>query len=613
MGRITPLDRKLINQIAAGEVVDRPSSVLKEILENSIDAGSTEIDIEIEAGGKRLIKVRDNGHGIYKEDLALALTRHATSKIRTLDDLERVISLGFRGEALPSICSVSRMKVTSCEQSCETGWQIIGDGSDDSFDITPAPHPVGTTIEVRDLFFNVPARKKFLKTDKTEFNHLRDMINRIALANFGVEISLKHNQQSMVRFRIAKDKKEEDSRIAAVCGGAFVDSSIMVDYSASEMRLYGWVARPVFSRSQADMQYFFVNGRMVRDKLVTHAIRQAYSDVLYSGRHPAYVLYLEMNPQLVDVNAHPTKQEVRFREGRFVHGFIYKALHNAIASEKVGGDEVSVPVRCESVMSVLRQESQSAEPSQVALQLGGASYRSGGCKKDSYRFSPASVGEQAELYGRLVRKEESENVVDSQSEEEMDNRLGFALAQIQGVYILSQVEDGVILVDMHAAHERIVYEKMKRDFSSEKLIRQPLLVPISLAVSAKEADLVEEKSSVFQDVGFIVNRNSPESIVIREVPAYLANGDVESLVRDVISDISEHDVSQRTEEKINEILATMACHGAVRANRKLTIPEMNALLREMEKTERIGQCNHGRPTWISLSMKDLDAMFLRGR
>lgn len=607
--RIQQMPNQLINQIAAGEVVERPASVVKELLENSIDANATKIEIDIEQGGIKLIRVRDNGHGIHKNDLALALSRHATSKIRNLDDLEHVRSLGFRGEALPSIASISRMSITSREASSE-GFNVQG-RDNASAELTPAPHGVGTTIEVRDLFYNVPARRKFMRTEKTEFNHLEDVVKRIALSHFDVAISLNHNQRAIKQWRAATDRASMEQRLAEVCGKAFIEQAQHMEYAAAGLSMHGWIASPSFSRSQADMQYFFVNGRMIRDRLVTHAVRQAYQDVLYHGRHPAYVLYLELDPALVDVNAHPTKHEVRFRESRLVHDFLFRGIHRALA------DVRPADIAAQAAPMAGNPAMQAAQPAQTMAAVQGYAY-AGTAPRQSSMALP--VQEQIQAYANLSRgftpqQAEAFNA-QAAAEKAVDAEippLGFALAQLHGIYILSQTASGLVVVDMHAAHERITYERLKQAMDQGQLASQPLLVPISMSLSEKEAELAEEQAALFSELGFELDRSGPESIRIRQVPVILARADAESLVRDVLSDVLSYGSSQRIRNAINQVLGTMACHGSVRANRSLSIAEMNALLRDMEQTERSGQCNHGRPTWTEFSLGAIDKWFMRGQ
>ncbi len=594
--RIQQMPDQLINQIAAGEVVERPASVVKELLENSLDAGATRIEIQVEQGGIKSIRVMDNGQGIHRDDLALALSRHATSKIRNLDDLERVRSLGFRGEALPSIASVSRLKLTSKQEEGD-GWTVDGQTAE----IRPAPHGVGTTIEIHDLFYNVPARRKFLRAEKTEFGHLEDVVKRIALSRFEVDIKLLHNQRAVKHMRAAADERAMEKRIAEICGHGFIDQAVHMDYAAAGLKLHGWIAQPAFSRSQADMQYFFVNGRMVRDKLVSHAIRQAYQDVLYHGRHPAFVLYLELEPELVDVNAHPTKHEVRFRDSRMVHDFIFRAIHGALAEIRPGAEAgIEQPTPFERSM-----EQASRQPS---MPFYGSAPR-----QSNMAFK---VEEQIQAYAALASAnavQAPEGLAEIDSEANDIPPLGYAIAQLHGIYILAQNARGMVVVDMHAAHERITYERLKQSLEQGAITSQPLLVPMIIAVSDKEAALAEEHGDVFTELGFEIDRAGHESVRVRQIPVMLARSDAESLVRDVLSDLITYGNSQRIRQAINEVLSTMACHGSVRANRKLSIEEMNALLRDMERTERSGQCNHGRPTWIEFSMSQMDKWFMRGQ
>jgi len=586
---IRELPPQLVNQIAAGEVVERPASVLKELLENSLDAGARRIEIDVEAGGLRLCRVRDDGKGIPASELPLAIARHATSKIQTLDDLERVATLGFRGEALPSMASVSRMSLTSRTIDEESGWRLATEGGKEG-QPGPAAHPPGTTVEIRDLFYNTPARRKFMRTERTEFSHLEKTARRLALSRFDVAFRLVHNQKPVFDLRPAPDQEAMERRIAEVCGKQFIENAVRVDHSASGFRLSGWLGLPTFSRSQADLQYFFLNGRLIRDKVVSHAVRAGYSDVLYHGRHPAYVLYLEMDPAAVDVNAHPTKHEVRFRDGRSIHGFLYHTVERALAETHPGTEHAQAPSSASATLGI-------AGGQQQAMGLGVADRSALTAFQELASYRPAAPGP----------------VGDSGDESADELPLGTALAQLHGIYILAQNRRGLILVDMHAAHERIVYEGLKRAMGDGEVISQPLLVPMHIHVSTSEADLAEEKSSDFQRLGFEIRRQGPDSVSVRAVPSLLKNADVEVLVRDVLSDFAEKGSSRRIEESGNEILSTMACHGSVRANRSLTVPEMNALLRDMERTERSDQCNHGRPTWTQLRLDELDRLFLRGR
>jgi DNA mismatch repair protein MutL len=593
----------LVNQIAAGEVVERPASVVKELLENSLDAKASRIEVDVEQGGIKSIRIRDDGFGIHKDDLKLSLSSHATSKINSLEDLEHVKSLGFRGEALPSIASVSRLSLTSRWRDEAEAWSI-NTSSIDKFDVRPAAHAGGTTVEVRDLFYNVPARRKFLRAEKTEFAHLEDVVKRIALSHFNVDITLRHNNRAVRQLRKADDRLQQEKRIAGVCGPAFIENAVFIDYAINELRLWGWVGRPTFSRSQADMQYFYVNGRMVRDKLVTHAIRQAYHDVLYHGRHPAYVLFLELDPSTVDVNAHPGKHEVRFRQSRSVHDFIFRAIHKSLADLR--------PDDADNHLNAAVFDTGLATP---AHHGGQASVHSRAA--DPYtRQAPLSlaVAEQMSCYRQMnAAALDLEGMSQHEAESEQVPPLGYARAQLHGIYILAENAQGLVLVDMHAAHERITYERLKQSQQDSGIQTQPLLVPITIDVSEKEAALVEASPEIFAELGLEADRSGLESVRIRQVPVVLAQADSEALLRDVLSDLVKHGSSTRIHQALNEVLSTMACHGSVRANRKLTIPEMNALLRDMERTERSGQCNHGRPTWVQLSIEELDKLFQRGR
>jgi len=606
MGKIALLNQRLANQIAAGEVVERPASVVKELLENSLDAGAGRVDVDIEQGGSKLVRVRDDGAGMDRQDLGLALSRHATSKIFRLEDLERIGSLGFRGEALASVSSVSRLSITSrsADSGTDSAWKVEAQGQEMEPVLTPAAHPGGTTVEVRDLFFNTPARKKFLRTEKTEFSRIDEVIRRLALSRFDVAFILKHNNRIIHNLLKADTDQEKQRRVAQVCGPSFVENSVAVEVEGPGLRLWGWVSLPTFSRSQADLQYFYVNGRVIRDKLVAHAVRQAYRDVLFHGRHPAFVLYLDLDPGRVDVNVHPTKHEVRFRDSRMVHDFLFSSLHRALAevspADRLPGREQAreggeYPQQTETGGVEYRQ-------SQSSLGLSDRQADSGG---NHFYPSPGGgarpgISEQLAAYRKL-------------NEDQETPPLGYAIAQLHGVYILAQNRDGLVIVDMHAAHERITYERMKTACAREELKVQPLLVPLSLAVSQAEADCAEQQQEALRQVGVGVERVADESLVVREIPSILRDANVEQLVRDVLSDVMEFGHSERVQAHQDELLATMACHNSVRANRQLTVPEMNALLRDMEATERSGQCNHGRPTWVFLNMDELDKLFLRGQ
>lgn len=590
------LDPQVVNQIAAGEIIERPASVLKELLENSLDAGASRIDIVAEQGGVRRIRVADDGAGIPKQELALALSRHATSKLRTVDDLDGIASLGFRGEALPSIASVSRLRLASRALGEECGYEVLG-GEDsvgnDPPAVKPVAHTQGTTVDVEDLFYNMPARRKFLRSETTELRHLDGLIKRIALSRFDITLTFRHNNRAGLAFNKAADDDGRVRRLVQICGDQFPQNSIQVDEIAGDLALSGWIGRPTFNRAQADMQYFFVNGRMVRDKTVVHAIRQAYQDVLHHGRHPVYVLYLAMDPARVDVNVHPTKHEVRFRDSRSVHDFISGRLRRALA----------VPAGGHGATGVVPPP------------------RGAGHSPQQRRLETTAVRQQLTAYGDLAAQAletgPATRVDDAELRDAQQDRdvppLGYALAHLHGVYILAQNSQGLVLVDAHAAHERITYERLKSACTNSGLAGQPLLVPVTLTLTDAEIEIWENNRQLFVELGFVIDRLSDTDLVIRQVPALLPDAELPGLVRDVLADIGEHGQSRRLQEMRDSVLATMACYGAVRANRRLTISEMNALLRDMEATERSGQCNHGRPTWVQLSMGELDRWFERGR
>ncbi len=657
-GRIQALPRLLADQIAAGEVVERPASVVKELLENSLDAGARHVEIEIEQGGMRLIRVRDDGAGIHPEDLALALSRHATSKLRGVDDLGRITTLGFRGEALPSIASVSRLRLTSRRHDASQAWCLepSAAGPSDLPGISrPAAHPPGTTVEVRDLFYNVPARRKFLRAERTEFGHIETVVRRIALSRFDVAFNLRHNRRNVLQLpaltppvRVAGEGFPEGQcleRMAAVCGRAFVQHCLEVEAQAGELRLWGWIGLPTFSRSQADLQYCYVNGRIVRDRLVGHALRQAYQDVLYGGRQPVYVLYLELPPEQVDVNVHPTKHEVRFREPRRVRDFLFGAVHRALAGTRPGGappaatgavlldgscagEQGAGPAGDAGKPSGNEPGSGSGWRSQAALSLPprAAELRAYGAwlqeaaagasatavmEPGPHSRAPGETGMEdgAAHAGTAGAREAGAG----DAPESVSPPLGFALAQLRETYILAQNDQGLVLVDMHAAHERITYEHLKRTLEQGGVRSQILLVPVVVEVSREEAELAQAHQDLFETLGFELRVLGPESLAVRAVPSLLDQADAAQLVRDVLADLKVLGCSDRIRERLHEVLATMACHAAVRAGRRLGLEEMNALLRDMERTERSGQCNHGRPTWVQLSWQELDRLFLRGR
>lgn len=599
---IQQLPDTLVNQIAAGEVVERPASVVKELVENALDAGASRVDIELEEGGIRLVRIRDDGGGIPPRELPLAISRHATSKIASIEDLEQVGTLGFRGEALPSIASVSRFSISARARGEAHGARLEVDGGRVG-DVAPHPHPEGTTVEVRDLFFNVPARRKFLRAERTELGHVEEWLRSLALARPAVELRISHNGRLSRHYKPARGEDERLRRVAEALGEEFTRQCLAIDHAAAGLRLHGWVGLPTASRSSADQQYFYVNGRAVRDRTVAHAVRQAYADVLFHGRHPAFVLFLECDPRQVDVNVHPAKHEVRFREQRLVHEFIYRTLHEALADTRAGlAGGVAAPMAAAAAPAFASgapratggwapQQGGLGLPVREALPAYAALYR-----------APASGEGEATALAPMPAANETEAPP-----------LGYALAQLHGVYILAENAQGLVLVDMHAAHERITYERLKAARDGEGIRSQPLLVPVPLAVSEREADVAEAHADTLAGWGFELRRSGPQSLSLRAVPTLLADLDPRALALDVIADLREHGDSRRLEQARNELLSTLACHTSVRANRRLTLPEMNALLRDMEATERSGQCNHGRPTWVQLGMADLDRLFLRGR
>lgn len=616
MRSIQILSPQLANQIAAGEVVSRPASVVKELLENSLDAGAKHLQIDIEKGGLQLIRVVDDGQGIAYDDLPLTIAPHATSKVYNLEELEAVATLGFRGEALASISSVARTTLISRQQHSEHAWQFNTEGRASAPELKPAAHPVGTTLEVRDLFFNTPARRKFLKTENTEFAHIDEVVRRIALARFEVAIKLTHNGKTVLNLQAATTDEQKLQRVGACLSHAFAGQSIVIEMEAVGLHLMGWVGLPTFSRSQADLQYFYVNGRIVKDKLVTHAVRQAYQDVLHHGNHPAYLLFLTMDPTLVDVNVHPTKHEVRFREGRLVHDFLFRSLYRALGAAKPGGEQGVVSA----------QEGSSAALTTPAGSVTPAPYQ-------PYQHSmPLQVREAVAAYGSLVASEPGRleqpsltsppagEVVKAQSAytgegdcSTSEFPLGYALAQLQGIFILAQNAQGLVIVDMHAAAERVTYEKLKTAWALHQWASQGLLMPLALTLSRAELAYIEEAEAELKRFGFEITVSGEHTALVRSIPALLKTNAVEKLIRAVLADLMAVGQSHQSEAHCQRVLSTMACHGSVRANRQLSIPEMNQLLRDMEATERSGQCNHGRPTWVQMSLSELDGLFLRGR
>jgi DNA mismatch repair protein MutL len=627
---IQVLSDELVNQIAAGEVIERPASVVKELVENSLDAGAGRIDVELERGGCGLIRVRDDGTGIEPSEMATALARHATSKIASLDDLEHVATLGFRGEALPSIASVSRLSLTSRLSGAAHGWTVQSrDGR--LTDPTPAPHPQGTTLEVRDLFFNVPARRKFLRTEGTEFQHAVRMLERLALSRFEVGFTLAHNGKPVWTLPPAQSTASRLARVAKICGDEFAAHVLELRHETESLRLHGWLALPTFSRTQSDLQYAFLNGRFVRDKLLAGAVRLAYHDVLFNGRFPAYLLYLALDPTLVDVNAHPQKLEVRFRDARRIHDFLFRTVERVLADTRPSaGSAGSAPLDW---LTGSVAHAGGAAPTQARFSLPEMRARPGA---DAYRGFLENAGSGWDGRGAwdaaavdavrdgadaaaadaaavdAVREGAAAPAADGGPPSDVAAPLGYAIAQLHGVYILAQSADGMVLVDMHAAHERVMYEGMKKLLHGETA-QQQLLVPELLQVTLSEAAAAEEHAAEFAALGFEVTRLTPDRLALRAIPALLTGRNAAGVVRDVLSDLVATGGSRRVEASINHLLGTMACHAAVRARRTLTLPEMNGLLREMERTPRADQCNHGRPTWVRLSLADLDRLFLRGR
>ncbi len=591
---IQKLPDNLINQIAAGEVIERPASVLKELLENSIDATASNITIDIEKGGIQRISIRDNGTGINEKQLAVALTRHATSKISSLEDLQNIHSLGFRGEALPSIASISRLSITSNTDSSNQGWALHTEGGSSDNPTKPAAHAKGTTVEVNDIFYNTPARRKFLRTEKTEFSHCEQVIKRLALSNFHVSFTLRNNQKTIYSLPSTQSLDDKVKRLEKIIGKPFVEHSIHVDRNYDNMRLHGWIAAPTFSRSQPDMQYQYVNSRHIRDKTIAHAIKLAYQDVLYHGRHPAYVLFLEVEPNSVDVNAHPAKHEVRFHNTRSIHDFVRQTIKQALSELRPASIDTKN-------LNKLLPQDQNSPTLQTYLNTS----------------TPSANSQFKSLYSSAVAEPQASFTTDIQQHPQTQEHdiplLGYAIAQLHGVYILSQNQSGLVLVDMHAAHERVVYEKLKLSQNSEDISRQQLLVPLKIIVTEQEASQANDYQEVFNSLGFDIDRIGDTSISVRSIPTILTNVDIPGLIRDIFSDLQKNKISTRVEETRNEILSSIACHGSIRANRNMTLHEMNALLRSMEDTERSNQCNHGRPTWIQLSIHDLDKLFLRGR
>ena len=612
MTAIRLLPNQLISQIAAGEVVERPASALKELLENSLDAGSSEINVSLLQGGVKQLRVADNGSGVPFDDLALALTRHATSKIGSLEDLENVASLGFRGEALASIASVSRTHFISRHADEKHAWRIASDGNH-----IEAPEPaaldVGTIVEVNDLYFNTPARRKFLKTEGTEFGHCEDAFKRVALSRPDVGFMLQHNGRALMRLSFSEPQK----RFAEVLGADFTSEALSVDESAAGLRFWGMTAKPTFSRHTRDTQYVYVNGRFVRDKLISHAIRQAYQDVIHGDRHPAFVLFLELDPNLVDVNVHPAKTEVRFRDGQAIHRFIFHALHKALATPTGASNLVTASQAPSNPFASNAFNSAYSIARNYPTFQSQMDLRANQSSNDLYQTMFGGIKQEYQSQSATPQGSNGVPLGDAVSQALKEFPLGFAVAQVHGVYVLAQNSLGLVVVDMHAAHERIMYERLKNALDSESVPMQPLLIPISFQADRLEVATVEDELTNCQgnlrQLGFDIAVLSPTTLAVRAVPVMLQDADAVALARDVLKDLREYGGSRALTERRNEMLGTMACHAAVRANRSLSIPEMNALLRDMEATERSGQCNHGRPTWFQVTMGELDKMFMRGK
>ncbi|QDI03664.1 DNA mismatch repair endonuclease MutL [Xanthomonas cerealis] len=620
---IRQLPEILINQIAAGEVVERPASVVKELVENALDAGARRVDIDLEEGGVRLIRIRDDGGGIPPEELLLAVSRHATSKIASLDDLESVGTLGFRGEALPSIASVSRFTLASRRPGDEHGAALQVDGGKVG-QVQPRAQAPGTTVEVRELFYNVPARRKFLRAERTELGHIEEWLRSLALARPDVELRVSHNGKPSRRYK--PGDLYSDARLGETLGEDFARQALRVDHSGAGLRLHGWIAQPHYSRASADQQYLYVNGRSVRDRSVAHAVKMAYGDVLFHGRQPAYVLFLELEPARVDVNVHPAKHEVRFRDARLIHDFVYRTLQDALAQTRAG----STPNAGDAAQAAPLAYAGGAQPMSGNASGGGGSGGQGYGAQWRPAQSPLGlrVNEAPAAYAALyaapagaadaatglpLQAQDAAGGLPATSADSGVPPLGYAIAQLHGIYILAENAEGLIVVDMHAAHERIGYERLKNAHDGIGLHAQPLLVPITLAVGERDADTAEREAETLAALGFEITRSGPQSLHVRSIPALLAQAEPEALLRDVLTDLREHGHSRRVAGARDELLSTMACHGAVRANRRLTVPEMNALLRDMEATERSGQCNHGRPTWARFTLGEIDRWFLRGR
>lgn len=595
MQRIETLDQTVADKIAAGEVIEKPASIVKELIENSIDAFATQISIAADEGGIKRIQIDDDGVGIYPDDLRLAVKRHATSKLKDAADLFNVATMGFRGEALASVAAISKLSITSRVQDADSAWELEIEGGRE-VRYGPRPRPLGTSVRVLDLFFNTQPRRKFLKTPATEFRYIADVVRTLALANPSIGFTLRHNQRELVNL---PPVDEPGTRVNKILGDSFVEDSIELNVERNRMRLYGWIGSPSFTRSNSSRQFFYVNGRHVQDHLISHAVRQAYQDVMFHGRHPMFVLFLELDPDLVDINVHPTKREVRFRESRAVHDFLMSSIHHQIRSTRPGQDQ---DFAVEFVSLDVQQDGVEGESSSLGGELD----------LPIPKYDSITSTQHRSVSHPTANQEQQFNQQSHGTREDMPP-LGFAIAQLHRAYILAENADGLVVVDMHAAHERVLYEKMKKERDQQPLGAYRLLIPIEMQVDEEEADLIQESSTALSRLGLMLERGGPQTIKIREVPVLLQDTDVEQLVKDVIDELREFDSSEAIVKREDQILGTMACHSAVRFNRQLTIDEMNALLREMEQTENAGYCNHGRPTYRVQSLKELDRVFLRGQ
>ena len=652
--KIKVLPVQLANQIAAGEVIERPSSVVKELIENAIDAGATEIVLELDHGGKARIQIRDNGAGIDQADLTLALMRHATSKIYSLTELECIQSMGFRGEALSSIASVSKMKLISKTAKSEHAWCIDNQGNGK---LLPQAHPLGTTILVESLFYNTPARRKFLKAERTEYLHIDELLKKFLLCHFNLSLTLIHNGKQLKHFAIADTPAKQQQRIAAICTDKFIEHALVVNEAAMGLKLQGWIAKPQFSRSRGDLQYFYVNGRMIKDKLIGHAIKQAYKDVLHHQHYPAFILYFSIDPSAVDVNVHPTKQELRFRESRLVHDFLFGKIHHVLADTKpVAFNDADAVMAIDQKLDLIAQNNTTQPINSAPLQENKPHHSDGLTLYRKLTAEKIPDKQPAEVAANDITQDSNakENTADQkiqdiwqhatqidmpldQAEEQLLLRedeaavatltktstkkiakakhypLGFAIAQLHGVYILSQTKHGLIIVDMHAAHERVLYEKVKKLWQSKAIISQSLLVPLTFEVPPLLLSTLELNQALLHKLGFEFSALGEATLAVREIPIFLKNNDIPALLQNIAEDLEHFDTTLHMEDYLHRILATMSCHKAVRANDMLSTAEMNYLLRAMEATDRADQCNHGRPTWVQMSMAELDKLFMRGQ